>query len=80
MNKEIVKKCYGTADKIVGMLTELGYSSERKLTYENELRDIIAIELQRNITDIATIVFYDTALTGCPAPEVNEETNDNPIT
>ena len=41
--------CYKTTDKILNVLEELGYTTERKPSYPNELRDLIAIEICRAI-------------------------------
>jgi len=41
--------CYKSSDKIITILEELGYTTERKPSYPNELRDLIAIEICRAI-------------------------------
>ena len=58
MKNGISELCYKTSDKILSILDGLGYSSKRKPSYENELRDLIAIEVRRGINDVG-VLFYN---------------------
>ena len=46
---KLMKNCYKAADKTLTILEELGYTSPRKPSYENELRDLMALEIWKNI-------------------------------
>ena len=41
--------CYNASDKIITILEELGYTTERKPNYSDELKDLITIEIRRTI-------------------------------
>ena len=41
-NTEALQSCYKTTDNILEILEGLGFTTERKLTYPNEVRDLIA--------------------------------------
>lgn len=71
MKNEVMESCYKTSDKIIIILDGLGFASERKPSYENEVRDLIAIEVRRNINDVVTAFYNSVAVT--PLPEVETE-------
>lgn len=62
MNSEIQKECFKTADKILNILDELEYVSEKVPAYPNLLRDLIAIEVKRNITNSVTLFYNSVAI------------------
>jgi hypothetical protein len=79
MKNEISELCYQTSDKIVNILDGLGYSSERKPSYENELRDLIAIEVRRSINETGIMFYNNVAMVPISKEEVkkaNEREND----
>lgn len=51
-NDKVLERCFATSDKILNILNGLKYTSERKPSYDNELRDLIAIEVRRNVNDV----------------------------
>ena len=44
---EALQNCYKTADNILEILEGLGFTTERKLTYTEELRDLIALSVMK---------------------------------
>ena len=50
--------CYNASDKIITILEELGYITERKPSYSDELRDLVAIEIRRTV-EIANSVMSE---------------------
>jgi|ERR1035437_3577746 hypothetical protein len=62
MSDKISGLCYKTSDKIIDILDGLGYSSERKPSYENELRDLVAIEVRRNINEVGVMFYNNVAM------------------
>lgn len=75
MNDKVTESCFKTSDRILNVLEGLGYSSERKPSYEGELRDLIAIEVRRNINDVVTEFYNSVAVKPISVTENNEETN-----
>jgi len=59
----VTKQCFNSADKIISILDELKYTSERQPIYEGELRDLIAIEVRRNVNVVAE-EFFKSVSTG----------------
>ena len=47
-NTETLQNCYKTADNILEILEGLGFTTEKKLTYPEELRDLIALSVMKN--------------------------------
>ena len=47
-NTETLQTCYKTADNILEILEGLGFTTEKKLTYPEELRDLIALSVMKN--------------------------------
>lgn len=62
MNEIVSKQCYDAADKILVILDGLKYTSERKPAYDGELRDLIAIEVRRNVNDVVTGFYNSVAV------------------
>ena len=54
--KDTNKLAYSGASKILDILEELGYTSERKPSYQNELKDLVAIEIRRCLEQAAPSV------------------------
>jgi hypothetical protein len=44
---EALQNCYKTADNILEILEGLGFTTERKLTYPEELRDLISLAIMK---------------------------------
>lgn len=59
MNSELQKECFNTADKIINILDELGYNTEKVPPYPNLLRDLIAIEVKRNVCNITDMFYHN---------------------
>lgn len=57
MKNEIQQECYKTADKIIGIIDELEFSTKKVPSYPNLLRDLISIEVRRNINQVTTMFF-----------------------
>ncbi len=66
----LTSKSYMTTDKILDILEKLGYMSERKPSYENELRDLIAIEIRRNSEQLSRLFETDSK------PQVESEKSE----
>lgn len=47
-NTETLQTCYKTADNILEILEGLEFTTGRKLTYPEELRDLIALSVMKN--------------------------------
>ena len=60
---KVMERCFATSDKILNILEGLQYTNERKPSYENELRDLIAIEVRRNVNDVVTDFYNNTVVT-----------------
>jgi len=45
---EALQTCYKTADNILEILEGLGFTTEKKLTYPEELRDLVALSVMKN--------------------------------
>ena len=74
MSDKISGLCYKTSDKIIDILDGLGYSNEKKPSYENELRDLVAIEVRRNINEVVTVFYNSEAVMPIvPLEQTNDE-------
>jgi len=65
-NDKILERCFATSDKILNILNGLKYTSERKPSYENELRDLIAIEVRRNVNVVVADFYNSVAVVPVP--------------
>jgi hypothetical protein len=62
ITKEFTQISYKTADSIISTLEELGFTSERKPSYKNELRDLIAIRVRQSINETGKLFYTNVSV------------------
>lgn len=75
MKTEVLNECKKTTDRIINILDGMGYSTEAKPAYPDLLKDLIMIELQRNVTAITTGFYNSVAM----VPIENDDEQVSPI-
>jgi hypothetical protein len=77
MKTEVLNECKKTADRIINILNGMGYSTDVKPAYPNLLKDLLVIELKRNITAVTTEFYNSVAVV--PVETKDEDEQVSPI-